>query len=459
MQITCYSGFSKELNSTKQPTGGTSVNVTLKEPTSVINPIFIISGYNLAWNYIQWGARYYYVDDVVIVHNNVAEYHCSSDPMATFKSDITSSSQFVTRSATTNDPLMIDSAYPTKAGATVDTENFTMTQGTSSSGTYVIGVINEKAHGGVAYYSFGANGTGFSSFLSYMFSDAWLSDDPDISVEIQKELINPFQYVVSCVWYPFSVAGDLDDLYFGYWDSGLDAGLISESDRQYLLHGSLSLPRHPQATANGAYMNGAPFTRYLLDCYTFGQIPLDPAPFVSSPSVNIDVIVDLFAGNAELRITNSTGTFEHRYNSNFGVDIQLSQVNQKMIQSSLGAIAGAGGGAAVGAALGPLGAVAGGVLGLASGVASSLNNVFPQVQTAGSMGSKNAYIRTPFVESQFYSTPTIAPALIGRPLMQQRSLSGLSGFTVCEHVDLDTTASPQEKRQIVDYMTTGFFIE
>ena len=459
MQITCFSGFSKELNSTKQPSSGTTITVTLKEPTSVLNPVFVISGYNLSWNYIQWGARYYYVDDIVIVHNNVAEYHCSSDPMATFKSDITSSSQFVTRSATTNDPLVVDSAYPTKAGSAVDTENFTMTQGTSSPGTYVIGIINEKAHGGVAYYSFGANGTGFSSFLSYMFSDAWLSQDPDISVEIQKELINPFQYVVSCVWYPFSVAGDLDDLYFGYWDSRLDAGLISESDRQYVLHGSLSLPRHPQATSNGAYMNGAPFTRYLLDCYTFGQIPLDPAPFVSSPSVNIDVIVDLFAGNAELRITNSTGTFEHRYNSNFGVDIQLSQVNQKMIQSSLGTIAGAGGGAAVGAALGPLGAVAGGVLGLASGVASSLNNVFPQVQTAGSMGSKNAYIRTPFVEAQFYSTPTIAPALIGKPLMQQRSLSGLSGFTVCENVDLDTTASPQEKRQIVDYMTTGFFIE
>lgn len=459
MQITCYSGFSKELNSTKQPTSGTTVTVTLKEPTSVLSPIFIISGYNLAWNYIQWGNRYYYVDDIVIVHNNVAEYHCSSDPMATFKSDITSSSQFVTRSATASDPLVIDNAYPTKAGATVNSTNFTMTSGTSSPGTYIVGIINENAHGGVAYYTFGAGGSTFNSFLSYMFSDAWLSTDPDITKEIQKELINPFQYVVSCTWYPFSVAGDLESLIFGYWDSGLSAGLLSENDRLYVLHGSLTLPRHPQATSHGTYMNGGPFTRHLLDCYNFGQIPLDPAPFVSNAEVNIDVIVDLYAASAELRITNNTGTFEHRYNSNFGVDIQLSQVNQKMIQSAMGAVGGAAGGAALGASLGPVGAIAGGVLGLASGVASGLNNVFPQVQTAGNIGSKNAYIRTPFVESQFYSTPTIAPSLIGKPLMQQRTLSGLTGFVVCENVDLNTAASPQEKQTIVSYMTSGFFIE
>ena len=92
MNITCYSGFSKKPNSTKQPSGGTSKSVVLKQPTSVLNPVFLIEDYNLSWNYIKWGVRYYYVDDIVIVHNNIAEYHCSTDAMATFKRSMSPSS-------------------------------------------------------------------------------------------------------------------------------------------------------------------------------------------------------------------------------------------------------------------------------------------------------------------------------------------------------------------------------
>lgn len=458
MQITAFSGFSKRINSTKRPTGGTSIDVALKTPCSVMTPTFRISGFNLAWDYIEWGSRYYYVDDITIETNDIALYHCKLDTLATFRADILASTQYVTRSASAFDPLVIDKAYPTLADAHVDSNNFSMSASTGV-GTYVVGVINDLAHGGVSYYTFGAGGTGFSSFLQYMFSDAWLSDDPDISVEIQKELINPFQYVVSCNWFPFSIAGTLASVKFGYWTSGLSAGLLSESQRLFSTTGTVSLPRHPQATTHGTYMNGAPYTRHTIDVYSFGQIPLDPAPFVSNAGLTIDVIVDLFAASAELRITNSAGTFEKRYYSDFGVPIQLSQVNQKMVQSAMGVVAGAGAGAAAGAALTPIGAVVGGVLGAVAGIGSGVNNLFPQVQTAGSMGSKNAFIRTPFVQSEFYYCPSTAPALIGRPLMAARTLSGLSGYAVCENVDLTTNASPDEKAEIIQYMSNGFFIE
>lgn len=456
--ITFYSGFSKRHNSTKRPTGGSDVNVLLKNPCSIMTPSFTVSGFNTAWNYFKWGERYYYVTDIVIEHNDIATIHGSLDVLATFRNDILGSTQYVTRNANAFDPLVIDKAYPTLANAHVDSNNFSMSASTGV-GTYVVGIINDLAHGGVSYYTFGAGGSGFSSFLQYMFSDAWLSDDPDISTEIQKELINPFQYVVSCNWFPFSIAGNLASVKFGYWTSGISAGLLSESQRLFTTTGTVTLPRHPQATTHGTYMNSAPFTRHTIDVYSFGQIPLDPAPFVSSAGLTIDVIVDLFAASAELRITNSAGTFEKRYHSDFGVPIQLSQVNQKMIQSAMGVVAGAGAGAAAGAALTPVGAIIGGVLGAVAGVGSGVNNLFPQVQTAGSIGSKNAFIRTPFVQTEFYYCPSTAPAIIGRPLMAARTLSGLSGFTVCENIDLDTNASPEEKDEIVRYMTQGFFIE
>lgn len=460
MQITVYSGFQKKINSTKTPTGGTTVNVALKTPTSELRPVFLISGFDLTWNYIQWGLSYYYVDDIVIVNNTQAEYHCEKDVLATFKSDITASSQFVTRSASAYDAHVIDGIYPTIAGASIDTENFIMGESLTGAGTYVVGVVSADAKGGVAYFTFGAGGNNFKNFVSYMFSDVWLDPDADISIEIQKELVNPFQYVVSCVWYPFSIAGTLSHVKFGYWDSGVNAGLLDESQRIHTISGSLSLPRHPQATANGVYMNNAPYTRYLLDCYTFGQIPLDPAPFVDSSGLSIDVIVDVFAAAAELRITNSGGTYEHRYNANFGVSIPLSQLNSKTIQAAVGVVGGAGGGAAgLGMMAGPAGAIIGGVLGAAGGIMAGINNLFPQVQTQGGVGSKNAYARTPFVQCEFYKTPTIAPSIVGRPLMAQRTLSTLSGYTVCERVDLSTSACPEEKSIIIQHMTNGFFIE
>ena len=47
MEVHFYS-FSKRENSTKQPTGQyTNVNVTLKEPTSVTDPVLVLSGNHL----------------------------------------------------------------------------------------------------------------------------------------------------------------------------------------------------------------------------------------------------------------------------------------------------------------------------------------------------------------------------------------------------------------------------
>ena len=458
--ITVYSGFSKNLNSTKQPTGGTTVNVVLKTPTSEKNPVFVITGFDLSWNYISWGATYYFVTDIVILNYTQAEYHCTKDVLATFKSDILASSQIVSRSASASNGHVIDGLYPAISGASIDTQNFTMGESLTGAGTYVVGVVSADSTGGVAYYTFGAGGTRFKNFVTYMFSDAWLDPNADISVEIQKELVNPFQYVVSCVWYPFSIAGTDTHVKFGYWDSGVSGGLLSESQRLHVISGSLSLPRHPQASTNGVYMNGAPYTRYLLDCYTFGQIPLNPAPFVDSSGLSISVIVDVFAAAAELRVTNSGGTYEHRYNADFGVPIPISQLNQKVVQSAMGVVGGAGAGAmGLGLMAGPVGAVVGGVLGAAGGLMSGLDGLFPQVQTAGGLGSKNAYARTPFVQCEFYKTPTIAPSKVGYALMEQRTLSGLSGFTKCESTDVNTNACDDEKREIMQFMRDGFFIE
>ena len=43
MNIKVWSNFSKRKNSTKQPTGGSTITVTLKDQCSILSPVFILS--------------------------------------------------------------------------------------------------------------------------------------------------------------------------------------------------------------------------------------------------------------------------------------------------------------------------------------------------------------------------------------------------------------------------------
>lgn len=448
MQITCYSGFSKELNSTKQPTGGTTVNVTLKEPTSVLNPIFIISGYNLAWNYFKWGDRYYYKDDIVIVHNNVAEYHCSSDPMATFKSDIGSSSQYIVRCADSVDVDIIDLKYPVKARPTFNSFVFTgdLVDLIDSTGFYVLGVKASYARSGVAYYI--VDSTNMTALINYMFSGVWCTAT-DITQELQKMLNNPMDYISSCYWFPFSASGlsMSDNISFGFWGSPAYGMRLTESDRTQILFDTITIDKHPQAVTRGDYLLGAPFTRVTASIYGFGRIPLNTNLLIQSQTIGAYIRVDLFTGIAELSMASGGGDL-CKLTSQFGVPVQLSQVTQDIVKPFMQTV-----GASVAFAEGD---IVGTITGIGSAIMGALS---PQVQTTGSVGSKIAYEENPHIFVEWYPVADEDRTTIGRPYCKQSTISSHTGFIQCSNVDIKTTASPTEKQQIVQYMEGGFFYE
>lgn len=458
MQIVAYSNFKKNLNSLKLPSGGTTINVVLKTPTSEKTPTFIISGFDLSWSYIQWGTSYYYVEDIVIISNTQAEYHCRKDVLATFRGDILASSQFVTRNANTFQPYLADKYYPLYNKATIEKKGIpTWDDSINTTGVYVVGLVNPKATGGVAYYAMGTST--FSQFMTYMFNDGILNAS-DVSVEIQKELVNPFQYVTSVQWFPLSIIGDMENLEFGWWmpqvnGNYLSIGRIAENKRVVTLESTSNMPRHPQAATHGIFVNGSPFTRYSLDCWCFGHIPIDPLPFVDNSAVGFRIEVDLFTGAAILTVTNANGGIVTRMSNQFGVPIQISQITQSNVNPIANTVGAAG--AYVGGLI--TGNAVGAVLGAASGIMSAIESAMPQVQTMGAIGSKIAYLTTPSITGEFYTMPDLAPQKVGRPLMAQRTLSSLHGFTICENVDLNTNACPDEKAEIINYMTRGFFIE
>lgn len=454
MEILTFNGFSKRLNSTKRPTGGQTINVVLKSPTSVISPTFRITGFNTAWNYIQWGNRYYFVDNIVILTNDIAEYYCSLDVLATYKDTIGASSQYVARAASAYNLNIIDSKYPTYATLSMSEKTFSNLHSEfTNGGSFVIGITNGEnvESAGVTYYVL--NGVTMAQLLALMFDGTWLNA-ADITVELQKELVNPMQYVDSIKWYPFDIANsgliglNSGEIKFGYWGSGITAPIVSANDCICGFAEEITLDNHPQF-ARGAYLNGSPFTQMSLLCYSFGQIPIDANIFVNHTSLVLNIGVDVITGLARLTLRTggvNTVRFYTQYGE-IGVDCKISQISQGIIES-VGDIVG--GAWSIGA---------GNPLGFAAGVVSGLEALMPQLRTSGANGSKIAFTFAPTLTIKRQSLTPEDRAQFGRPLCEVMQIGQLSGYVQCENVDIDSVGTASEKRALVEYMEGGFFYE
>lgn len=451
MNITCYSGFSKKPNSTKQPTGGTSKSVVLKQPTSVLNPVFIIEGYNLAWNYIQWGVRYYYVDDIVIVHNNIAEYHCSTDVMATYKNDIGASSQYILRSASAYNGRIVDNYYPALALNTHEAEMIT-SPFDKSAGCYVIGMQGKGSGGNggaVTYYK--GNAASVKALVNYMLSGGY--EVTEISEQLLKCIFNPLQYIVSCMWFPFDVPTMNGDIDCGWWNVEV-SGLARVSTLEWGTNFTIPIPKHPKTAARGQYLNLLPYARYLLEAGPWGIIPLDNFNLLDDTSLYCDYKVDLMTGSGRLNIQyRDKLAYQSIYTTQIGVPVQLGQnmLNQ-------GALMGSANGAVntiTSAISGDVGGMLFNGLGAIGNAANATQPISSSLGSNGTMAFHNAF----GILADFLDVADDNIVENGRPLCAVRTVSTLSGYMICENADLDTGASPAEKETILSNLNGGFYYE
>lgn len=453
IQIIAFSGFSKAINSTKQPSGGQTISVDLKEPTSVLSPTFKISGFNTSWNYIQWGNRYYFVDDIVILTNNIAEYYCSVDVLATYKAVIGSSSQYVARADSAYNLNVIDNKYPTYAYTSLESVPFnTLHSSFSNGGSFVIGISNgvNVESAGVTYYVL--NSVTMARLLALMFDGTWLTAS-DITVELQKELCNPIQYIDSIKWYPFDIANSSlislgsGEIKFGYWGSGITAPIVDANDCVCPFSGGVTVPRHPQSS-RGNYLNGSPFSQMLLQCYSFGQVPIDSSLFVNSTQLTIGLGVDVLTGLGRMTLYSGSNpvAFYVQYGQ-IGVECKISQITQGLMES-VGNVTG-----------GSFSLIAGNPLGFAAGIVSGLQALVPELRTSGANGSKLAFNQAPRLIIKRQSLTPEDKSQFGRPLCEVKQIGTLSGFIQCENVEVDIVGTKAEKTAITEYMESGFFYE
>lgn len=82
-----------------------------KDEVNLLNPTFIVESKEVPtcnYCYIEDFRRYYYINDIKVIRNNIYSISCSVDVLMSYKQYITNSTQYVSRQENTYNELLVD---------------------------------------------------------------------------------------------------------------------------------------------------------------------------------------------------------------------------------------------------------------------------------------------------------------------------------------------------------------
>lgn len=531
----------KRVNSTKLPiaqAGTIGMSIELKDVTNLFTPSLVISADRFKSNdkiinpmqynycYIADFGRYYFIRSWSWI---LGRWECSLeiDVLASFRTAIGNTTAYVLRSASNCDPSIVDSKYPAVSGVSVaataknsrwdtDINSTSITQG-----FYVIGVINNDANavGVTSYYVL--SGSGMREFIQKLYaSPNWMNiTDTGISTDLQKMLMNPIQYITSCMWFPFGIdpttlAQRGGTIPVGWWS-------ISMTNTVYWLTGStmkqtqyetFDIPTHPQATGNFAWLKNAPYSQYQLQFYPFGVFAIDSAKLIGYNRIYCKMDIDLMTGSAILTATRAYGNTQYTSDilyscvGQVGIPISLAQMSVDMSRLANSTTWALSAGLAlvnnkpfmedvksvvdtasnIGKSLGDVSLTN---LDAIKGFGSEIGNTFKAAgqagltllstivptaadtanavlsssgvcETQGSNGSLAQFELQHILTCFYYNIVSADPVHYGYPLCQNKKINTLSGFILCANEgDLTITATPTERQAVIAMMKAGFYYE
>lgn len=469
MNIKVWTSFTKRKNSTLQPTGGTQVACVLKEDTSIERPSFILNTAIANYTYVEAFGHYYFVDDVININAGMCELVCSMDVLATYKSDITAYTAFVERAASSYDVWINDPALSQKQLYYSDTMHTTsLSSFFSQTGCFVVECLAKNQ--GVVLYA-----TSNLEPYKYILTPGVYTTQ-DKNDWIQSRISQAFDldvYIGGVKWMPFA-ASAMGSALSGTFPIGpVDIAAALGGSWNYTVYKvpqigpssnkttSVSLTL-PSAGNFGDFRDCSPkFTQYNLYLPGCGLVTLDPAvigyAIQQSKTVYVDIWCDLISGEITYRLRLGANASDiGRYSGNISVDVPIGKSavdtvkSAKMVAGSIGAGAAAGG---------VWGAIGGALVG---GIEAIYNHMTPDTNMIGGAGNKaelaNISGSIHLTRRQF-GAKDFPTAVAGRPLMQNVTLSTLSGFVKCGNASVPVNAHAAERDAINSFLNSGFYIE
>lgn len=466
MQAIFYQ-FAKRTNSTKRPSGGQEFGIDLKAPCNIIDPeIKIATPNDPTWYnycYLPTFSRYYWVKNWTYA-NGLWNASLTVDTLASYRDQIGNSTEYVVRSSAKYDGTISDSLYPAKATVQSVTNAF---QGgfaeTISGGFFVIGFIAKAANSiGAVTYVVMTPGNAKKLSAKLLTDVSYLSiDNTEISDSLTKVLFNPYQYIVSCNYFPFSIAeitAHLPLVYsvdVGWWSVDIPCWILGEDNNNLTKSVSVAIPKHPQAANRGGYCNASPYTDYTIFLQPFGVIPLDASKLWGAATLSIQYVTDLFTGDSILRMFTDTNQLVHETTAKLGVPIQLSNITFDI--PSGGELLQTG----VAAAFGGLqAALSGGSFSdVGNGILNAAQATNADVASKGATGSTIAFDSVPYMVARFKILVDDNNDDHGRPLCQRVLISSIPGYIMVDDPDIALAATAEEIDSVKSYMKNGFFYE
>lgn len=469
--------FSKRPNSTGIPVYANfqyNLQCVALDDTSIIEPVVrikasIASLANCNYARIADWNRWYFIRDMVLETGGTVLLYLSVDVLASYRTAILASTQYVLRADSQYDGTIVDQFYPTKVDTEFDNAFLSVTYNGNdydcaelvsnqylsdyftrliTQGEFVIGVIGENATG-ISYYSL--NYTNFKNLLANLMAFT-PSNMSDVSSGIAKVLADPMQYITTCFWVPYAgqVSQTARSIKFGYYSISCTAGLLNADDYCHFMT-YCDVPKHPQANSRGLYLNTAPFTSLTLYFNPFGEIQLDTIALATAEKLRIEWYYDCTKGNAELFVyNNNTGEIAyHGYEDKLGVSIQLTQLTVNSLQTGQ-------------SILDTIGNIfKGNIGGIFGSIGNAVESQQPKVSKSGSEGSfLNYRSLRPMFRAQFNKIVDEDRVNVGRPLCQRVQLDTLSGYIQCGNASIAIdNALQRENDMIVNYLNDGIFVE
>lgn len=540
MNVVFYS-FTKKKESTKQPSAsGTTYDCSLIEGTSVLAPAIKIlapsgvdiTSYNYA--YIADFGRYYFVTDITYDITTFT-VHLTVDVLASAKTEIGSSSHFVERCASEFDGTIVDALYPQKADPQLTiVEPAKINQvtptifGTPISPSFIVGIIGAIApanasivgncyNGSVVYFCLTQDQLG--KLLTYLLDSVSLYQVPqaEMSDALQKQLLNPIQYIHSIKCVPFNP--NVDQQYvatkfylgFDYLDvpNGeswkiCKAPTIGELtiDNGYMEKRvtELKLPLNPEYATRGKWVLGQPSSRYVFDVQPFGQFEIPSANLLSAqivtppsgdPYINLMVttVFDISSGECTLFL-NFGGSSDvskafYKITKNCAVPVPVHQSVQDAMsfrqysrelnfegKSAVSSFINMARDVANDSSTG-LGALLSTGAELVTGGEGIKNRMMNTIDSAtqanqviisgsgneGSYMSFNKDLCVPRVWCYFFPHSPENNAERGKPLCDVRQINTLSGYIKCSGAEIETSLTAQENSAIQSFLNGGFYYE
>lgn len=466
--ITLYN-FAKKHNSTKTPEvgRGSVYSGTLKEDSGILSPSIYFrfaSGFapfEMNYAFISNFSRYYYIREWTFEQGRwLADMEV--DALASWKTLIGESTQYVLRSETDYDPRIPDYLYSTFSGVAMSATSVNNPWFTSlKDGYFILGIVSGSplAQGGTTWYALDFGN--FNLLRSRLFSDVNWLDITDISANLQKALINPIQYISSIFWVPYTpltyTAEVIGGFKVGYWfidgvnAKVMDPSLLTVKDFE------IDIPKHPQNESLGSWTSASNYSRYTLYFPPFGSIELPADQLVNSNKLYVRLLLDCVGQTSVLiasPFSGYTSIIAQSY-AKVGIEQQLGQTASDVVRVITGTVGGA---LAVGtsAASGNAAGVVGGL----SGIATGLTAMTPSLQTAGAGGGSMAELRTPVeLRARFKVVCDEFKEHFGRPYCRPSKINLLPGYVLCKDAELELPCTTNEMDDIVSALNGGFYYE